>query len=84
MMADVKVCDWCEKTIDGMFFHVERETAGFVLAIDMGTKQEYDIHYECIEEWGIGERYRAIPKQQQREAEDYKRGGTIRSKWFGG
>lgn len=81
-MADVKVCDWCEKAIDGMFFHIERESAGFMLIMDMGTKQEYDIHYECIEEWGIGERYREIRKQQ-REAEDKERRSTFRGKWFG-
>jgi len=73
-MADLKVCDHCGETIRVMYFHVDRECEFGSVAVPMGMKTEYDIHYECIGSWGSEQQRRY---EERGRPKDYKRGGPV-------
>lgn len=72
-MAEVLICDQCDTLIDDRHFRIERDSRTGIPVSTLTEQMEFHIHYDCVKDWG-----EAI--HDQRQARDYKRGGTVRGK----
>lgn len=72
-MAEVLLCDHCEKVIGDQFYKVERDSRLGGAISRLSEPNEWHLHFECMPDWG-GSEY------ERKQSHDYKRSGTVRGK----